>query len=120
MPKRRSLADRIKSTPKADPTQAAAFIYGDPKRSPAPPTTGPGEPSESPTPAPALPSKPVESSPKRVRGKWPISTTVRDDIGDALKRASLMRQLEGVTPNTIQDIIELVLEPWLKANGYLK
>jgi hypothetical protein len=37
-----------------------------------------------------------------------------------LKRASLERQLAGQTPHTVQDIVELVLEPWLKAKGYLK
>jgi hypothetical protein len=38
----------------------------------------------------------------------------------ALKRASLQRQLEGIEPNTLQDILEQAIEPWLKNNGYLR
>jgi hypothetical protein len=48
-----------------------------------------------------------------------LSTRVRSDFAVALKRASLERQLAGVVPNTLQDILEEALEPWLRANGYL-
>lgn len=48
-----------------------------------------------------------------------VSTRIRADFARALKRASLQRQLEGVVPNTLQDILEQAIEPWLKANGYL-
>lgn len=40
-------------------------------------------------------------------------------MAKALKRASLERQLQGVEPSRLQDILEEALEPWLKANGYL-
>jgi hypothetical protein len=49
----------------------------------------------------------------------PLTTRVRSDFASALKRASLERQLSGVTPNTLQDILEQALEPWLRSNGYL-
>jgi hypothetical protein len=49
----------------------------------------------------------------------PLSTRLRTDYTKALKRASLDRQLKGVEPNTVCDILEQALEPWLKANGYL-
>jgi hypothetical protein len=49
----------------------------------------------------------------------PLSTRIRTDFGTALKRASLERQLKGVEPNTLQDILEEAIEPWLKNNGYL-
>ncbi len=52
-------------------------------------------------------------------GRMPLSTRIRSDIAAALKRASLERQLSGTTPNTLQDILEEALEPWLTANGYL-
>ena len=52
-------------------------------------------------------------------GRTPISTRVRTDFAIALKRASLERQLKAVEPNTLQDILEEAIEPWLKANGYL-
>jgi hypothetical protein len=48
-----------------------------------------------------------------------ITTRVRSDFAAALKRASLERQLKGIEPNTLQDILEAAIEPWLDANGYL-
>ena len=50
----------------------------------------------------------------------PISTRIRTDFATALKRASLERQLSGQEPNTLQDILEEAIAPWLKANGYLQ
>jgi hypothetical protein len=52
--------------------------------------------------------------------KAPLSTRIRADFAAALKRASLERQLKGVEPNTLQDILEEAIEPWLKTNGYLQ
>lgn len=49
----------------------------------------------------------------------PISTRIRADFADALKRASLERQLKAIEPSTLQDILEEAIEPWLKSNGYL-
>ncbi len=49
----------------------------------------------------------------------PISTRLRSDYASALKRASLDRQLKGQEPNTIRDIIEEAIGPWLRTNGYL-
>jgi hypothetical protein len=49
----------------------------------------------------------------------PISTRIRSDFAAALKRASLERQLNSVEPNTLQDILEQAIEPWLTSNGYM-
>lgn len=49
----------------------------------------------------------------------PLTTRIRDDYAKALKRASLERQLAGITPSTLQDILEEALRPWLQDNGYL-
>ena len=49
----------------------------------------------------------------------PITTRVRADYAAALKRASLERQLSGELPNTLQEILEEALGPWLKAHGYV-
>jgi hypothetical protein len=49
----------------------------------------------------------------------PISTRIREDFAKALKRASLERQLDGVEPNTLIEILEEAVEPWLRNNGYL-
>ena len=50
----------------------------------------------------------------------PISTRIRSDFVTALKRASLERQLNGVEPNTLQDMLEQAIEPWLRDNGYTR
>jgi hypothetical protein len=49
----------------------------------------------------------------------PFSTRLRTDFTVALKRASLERQLKGIEPHTLIDILEQAIEPWLKSNGYL-
>lgn len=51
--------------------------------------------------------------------KSPLSTRIRADYAVALKRASLERQIAGIKPQTIMEILEEALEPWLKSNGYL-
>jgi len=48
-----------------------------------------------------------------------LSSKIRTDFAEALKRASLERQLNKIQPNTLQDIIEEAIEPWLRSNGYL-
>jgi len=52
-------------------------------------------------------------------GRSPLTVRLRADYADSLKRASLERQLKKLTPNTLQDILEEALEPWLRSNGYL-
>ena len=96
MSDRRSLTDGLKATPPpADTVQAEKkFVYGE---------KGQGT---------------LTSSP--VMNRVPFSTRMRADFAIALKRASLERQLEGVEPNSLTDIFEAAIEPWLKANGYLK
>jgi hypothetical protein len=60
---------------------------------------------------------PATSSPF---SRVPVSTRIRQEFAAALKRASLERQLNGVEPNTLQDILEQAIEPWLKHNGYIR
>lgn len=62
---------------------------------------------------------PREASAANLMSRSPFSTSLRTDFSTALKRASLERQLSGVVPNTLQDILEEALEPWLRKNGYL-
>jgi hypothetical protein len=50
----------------------------------------------------------------------PISTRIQAEYADALKRASLQRQLDKVEPSTLQDILEEAIEPWLKRHGYIR
>jgi hypothetical protein len=50
----------------------------------------------------------------------PISTRLRADFVSAIKRASLERQLKGTEPNTMRNILEEAIEPWLRDHGYLQ
>lgn len=69
---------------------------------------------EHPNPIPATIAAPAYT------GRSPLTTRIRSDLATALKRASLERQLAGEKPNTLQEILEEALEPWLKEKGYLK
>ncbi len=93
MAERRSLADGLKPPER---TAEAAFVYN------TKPADGP--------PAPAR---------RAAVGRSPLTTRIRTDLATALKRASLERQLNGVEPSAVQEILEEALEPWLKTNGYL-
>lgn len=97
MAERRALVEGIKTGVAAPADREQDFVYG-PKAK--------AIPAENPAPLPKV-------------GKARISTQIRSDFTQALKRASLERQLEGITPWTMQEILEQALEPWLKANGYL-
>lgn len=100
MSERRSLVEGIKATPKVDPNLEKAFVFGT---------------KEPPIEEPTAIIKPTQVSNV---GRTPLSTRVRSDIAVSLKRASLERQLNNVEPHTLQDILEIALDDWLKANGY--
>ena len=53
-------------------------------------------------------------------GRVPITTRTRPEVASAVKRAALTRQLDGIVPYSVQDIVEEALEQWLRTNGYLK
>jgi hypothetical protein len=102
MTDRRPLIDGLKpNDPSA--TREEAFVYGQ-------------KPSAEPVPPVPPPSPPTIAR----QGRSPVSTRIRSDYAEALKRASLERQLKGETPYTVQDILEAALEPWLTQHGYLK
>lgn len=95
MAERRTLTDALKTTPPAvDPNIEREFVRGA-----------------------KVPQAQTAASPF---ARVPISTRIRADFADALKRASLERQLNKVEPNTLQDILEQAVEPWLRDNGYLR
>jgi hypothetical protein len=72
-------------------------------------------------PAAASPAAPEPTTvrPATKVTRVPFTTRLRVDLAEAVKTASLKRQLEGVEPNQVQEILESALEPWLRANGYL-
>jgi hypothetical protein len=116
MTKRRSLVAGIKPPSKSDQKKERAFVFG--KDRPAKEKKSATVPAIEPEPAVAT-SKP-ESAIVRTEGKSPVTTRIRSDLAEALKRASLERQLAKVRPSSIQDILEVALEPWLRDHGYLK
>jgi hypothetical protein len=109
---------------KPDPALEKSFVFS---RPPLPPEAAP--PSTEPAAATVVKeasSPEVRETPPEAKGqsssiiaRTPLTTRVRADFGAALKRASLERQLNGVFPQTVQDILEAALEPWLRGNGYL-
>lgn len=104
MSERRTLIQGLKDTPPPIDTKVEAdFVYG-------------SKPPKSSNQATAKPAAPTTTT---TMSRVPISTRIRSDHAAALKRASLERQLSSQEPNTLQDILEEAIEPWLKANGYL-
>lgn len=62
----------------------------------------------------------TEAPAAKAAGRAPLTTRIRADFAVALKRASLERQLNGIEPHTLQDILEEALEPWLRKNSYIQ
>jgi hypothetical protein len=118
---RRSLVDGLKDKPKADHRKAMAFVYGkDLLEEPEKPARKPAGRGDQPKPpAPSRPAPPARTMPE-LTGRVPLTTRIRHKYAAGLKRASLERQLTGEKPNTVQDILEEALEPWLKERGFLK
>jgi hypothetical protein len=106
---RRPLVAGLNPTTSVDPAVEDAFVFaGKPKATKlVEPPTAPAEAKEG------------KGQPARTIGRMPLTTRIRTDFATALKRASLERQLSGTVPNTLQDILEEALEPWLRSNGYL-
>ena len=95
MAERRSLIEGLNNIePPLDPVKAQEFLAGANRRSLSITTTS-------------------------ATASSPISTRLRADYAAALKRASLDRQLKGIEPNTMRDILEQAIEPWLRSNGYI-
>jgi hypothetical protein len=113
MAERRSLVEQIEPATEVARSVEEEFVYGHK-----------GRPRPKQEQTPIRSTEIVEGS----KGQGPASgavtrvgltTRIRGDFADALKRASLERQLRKEKPNTQQDILEEALEPWLRKHGYL-
>jgi hypothetical protein len=107
--------------PNIDPELARAFVTQEPKTIAAVERTirleTPMARSTSDTPRkPIRKSKPHGVTPV---GLIPVTVRLRPEIAGALKRASLERQLAGEATFTQQDLVEQLLEPWLRDHGFL-
>jgi hypothetical protein len=109
MADRRSLVDGLKPGSSIDPEVETQFVFAEKAKG--------GQPS--PLPGPAAQTREGKGRAGSSVSRVPLTIRVRCDFAAALKRASLERQLGGVLPQTLQDILEEALEPWLRANGYL-
>ena len=106
MKERRPLVAGLQPNP-VDPQVEQAFVFAGKATAEAPPA------------APASEAAGGKGRAANAPGRVPLTTRIRTDFGNALKRASLQRQLEGREPSTVQEILEEALEPWLRAHGYL-
>jgi len=130
MGERRTLIEGLADAENIDPDLAEAFITnGNPRKA----AKTSAHAAEATTPAieespakPPLPQSIVEaaqvsaSSPLTGVGRVPMGARIRTMIAETVKRASLERQLQGIQPNSIQEILEESLELWLLKHGYLK
>ena len=113
--RRRPLTVGITSDANIDPEEVRRFVAPEPPQSrqpDSPPTTLSVDA--------AMPAAPrLQSTGVRPVGLIPVTVRLRPELAGALKRASLQRQLAGEPIFTQQDLVELVLEPWLRLQGYL-
>ena len=120
MKERRSLVDGLIATDATQQEKEKAFVFGT-AASPEP-SVETTIPAESPAPV-ATPAEPHTTFDSKVlpqfAGRVPVTTRTRPEVATALKRASLTRQLHGIEPYYVQDIMEEALETWLRTNGYL-
>jgi len=61
----------------------------------------------------------IKPTPLQPVGLIPVTIRLRPEIAGALKRASLVRQLNGEEVFTQQELVENALVPWLIDEGYM-
>ena len=108
---RRPLIEGIKPEPEVDSKTAREFVFQD-KSKPAAQTREPTEATPARLAAGAI-------NPTAQLALVPLTARIPAEKFQALKRASFDRQLQGVEPSSMQDIVEEALTPWLRKHGYL-
>jgi hypothetical protein len=108
---RRPLTDGLKPEPEIDPKIARDFVYQDKPKS--------GAGASEPKPASQARLAAGNMNPTAQSSLVPLTARIPTEKFQALKRASFERQLQGVEPNSMQDIVEEALTPWLRKHGYL-
>ena len=125
MTDRRPLSAGFSALPALDPDTARAFVTQEPKPNPGPERLTAVTRTENDRPRPGATDpvrKPVKKSkPHGVSpvGLIPVTVRLRPEVAGGLKRASLERQLAGEETFTQQDLVEQLLEPWLRDFGFL-
>lgn len=115
---RRPLTAGLSTLPNIDPDTARAFVTQEPKPNPVSErlVAVPRPERSEPIRKPVRRTKPHGVTPV---GLIPVTVRLRPEIAGGLKRASLERQLAGEETFTQQDMVEQLLEPWLRDNGFL-
>lgn len=137
MAERRPLAAPFSNSPDADPDVIRNFVKQEPREDAevAEPLAErpqqavrvvPNEPRPQMEPRQASESRGIQPRAKKRRmnsitpvAPVPVTVRLRPEVAGGLKRASLERQLTGEEMFTQQDIVETLLEPWLRDQGYL-
>ena len=122
MAERRALVEGLDPVQEIDRDLEAEFVHGRPPRKAAKSSAAPAITSA------AVPEQPiVQTVPPRPEpaaeasdpfpfistGRVAIGARVRPELAAALKRTSLKRQLQGIQPFAVQEILEEALELWL-------
>jgi len=107
---RRPLTEGLKPEPEVDPKTAREFVFQQPKQK---------APAPEPKPAAQAPlaAAPVNASAQSTLVA--LTARIPAEKFQALKRASFERQLQGIEPSSMQDIVEEALTPWLRKHGYM-
>lgn len=128
MAKRRSLVDGVETIETSERIAEEEFVYGTSPRHDAPaapPHSAAIAPAAAETSTMPIANRPTQTGSSSILtpltgvGRVPVGARIRTELATALKRATLERRLQGIEPNTIQDILEELIEPWLQQNGYL-
>ncbi|MCD0462083.1 hypothetical protein [Roseiconus lacunae] len=110
MKQRRNLVEGLNETPDVELLEKE-FVFGGKDSATS---------ENKPETATASSSTPDKDVMPQFKGRVPLTTRCRPELASALKRASLQRQLSGVEPNRMQDILEAALEDWLSSHGYAR
>ena len=125
MAARRPLSEGLNAVEEIDRDLEEQFVFKNKPRQPAvEPNSSPLAAEQPPAQLPTHHLQPTADKPTPNPllgvGRVPVGARVRTELAAALKRASLERQLQGIQPNSVQDIIEESLELWLHKHGLLK
>jgi hypothetical protein len=115
MAERRALIEGLSEENRA---REREFVYESPSRHDAKEASEPTEPGSSALLSSAPLTGPTPSTSLTGPGRVPVGARVRTELASALKRASLERQLQGIHPHAVQDILEESIELWLKTNKH--
>lgn len=120
MKERRSLVEGIADVTPEQQAREESFVFGNNKpdaKVESAKTLAATDEQPVPVPTTAAPAQPARQV-SHYAGRVPMTARTRPEVASAIKRAALTRQLEGVVPFSVQDIVEEALELWLHTNGY--